>query len=326
MLQAGLDAEGRRNAAEAEEGGEGSWIHSRSCSTGKGAQGRQLGAKGQHRLVGAGKPAPVEGFFCKAIGGELQPPLAPVPEGQGEHADAALQGGGQPPGLDGGQQGFGVGMAAPWLLEEACGVQLAAQGLAVVDLAVEGDHVAPRGAGHGLVAGEGEIEDRQPPAGQGQAGGRIAPQAGVIGAAVGDGRGHGTGVSIEQGERSGGGAPEARETTHSVELGILADQGDHVSESFRRAMAPGQAGGADGGDARDAEVVEGHVDPGHQPFSVVCCPATDAPTCVVGFAPKGGCGQAFRRSDDRLDACRGMAPGSPRSWALRSQGAAQDRC
>ena len=36
----------------------------------------------------------------------------------------------------------------------------------IVDLAVVGDHVAPAMRDHGLVAGRGEIQDRQPAAGE----------------------------------------------------------------------------------------------------------------------------------------------------------------
>ena len=192
-MQALVNAERRRDAAAAEEGDHRLRIQLGLAQPRQGPQGGQLRGEANYAAARLLEPAPIERFFAKAITGQLEPPLAPIPQRQGEHAGAALQRRLQSPGLNGGQQGFGVGMAAPGRLEQASLLELMAQGQMVVDLSVKGDHVAPAGAGHRLMAGRGEILDRQAPMGERKTCCWITPDAGIIGAAVGDGSGHGLG-------------------------------------------------------------------------------------------------------------------------------------
>ena len=219
LLQAGLNAERRRDAAEAKKGRQCCGIELRGSGTGQGAQGGQLGGKGQHPGLWPSPstldPAPVEGLLAKTITGQPEHLVAPVVEGERSHAGAALEGSFKAPGLDGGQQGFGVGMAAPGPLQQARALELLAQDEVVVDLAVEGDHQPPGGTKHRLVAGRREIEDRKTPVGKSQAGLRIAPHASVIGAAVGDGVGHCPGLGIKRFSRGGYGPPQACQAAHS---------------------------------------------------------------------------------------------------------------
>ena len=57
--------------------------------------------------------------------------------GPSKHAGGALKGSFEPPSLDSDQQGFGVGVAATGT------AQFLAKREVVLDLAVEGDHIAP---------------------------------------------------------------------------------------------------------------------------------------------------------------------------------------
>ena len=115
----------------------------------------------------------------------MQHPLVLIHQGQGPHAGAALQRTFHPPGLDGSQQGFGVGMAAPGGSQPG-GIELAAQLLMVDNLAVEGNHITARSTGHRLVASSREIENGQALVGKGNAKRLLLPDASRIRPAMGD--------------------------------------------------------------------------------------------------------------------------------------------
>jgi hypothetical protein len=222
LVEALVDGEGRREAAEAKEGGEGRGIDGGGGDAGEGAEGGEFGGEGEEAAGGSGgilEPAPVEGLLAEAIADEVEGAVLAIPEGEGKHAHGAVEGGIEPEGLDGGEEGFGVGMAAPGAVEKAGGFEVVAEVEVVVDLAVEGEDVATGGAGHWLVAGSGEIEDREAAMGEGEASGGLAPVAGIIGTAVGEGRGHGPGAGFEGSGGGGGGLPEAGEAAHQARRG-----------------------------------------------------------------------------------------------------------
>ncbi len=61
----------------------------------------------------------------------------------------------------------------------------------VVDLAVKGDHIAPVGASHGLMAGRREIESRQALMSKGHTGAGFSPHSGIIWTALAQRSRHG---------------------------------------------------------------------------------------------------------------------------------------
>src|SRR5690606_24496153 len=81
----------------------------------------------------------IERLLAEAVAGQIQAPRLPVPECKGKHAAQPRQCLFKPPGVDSGQDDFGVGPPAKVL---ACRPQLLGQRAEVVDLAVEGKAVA----------------------------------------------------------------------------------------------------------------------------------------------------------------------------------------
>jgi hypothetical protein len=110
---------------------------------------------------------------------QVQRVLLLVPEGEGEHAGEARQGGVQAPCVDGCQQHLGVRVPAPAPLAER-----RAQLRRVVDLAVVDDAVPPAGRHHRLRAVCGQVHDRQPPMSEAQPDGVVEPRPARVGAAV----------------------------------------------------------------------------------------------------------------------------------------------
>ena len=156
------------------------------------AQGRQLAAEQHGAVLG---PAVVQRFLADPVAGQPQHLLLAVPGGQREHAVAALQGFVHAPLGDRRQQHLGVGMAVEAMAQRG---QRLAQGMVVVDLAVEGQHPASVGRDHRLVAFRAQVQDRQAPVRQHHPGGRIGPGAAVIGAAMGDGLAHAAAERLER--------------------------------------------------------------------------------------------------------------------------------
>jgi hypothetical protein len=101
-----------------------------------------------------------------------------------------------PPGCEGIEQDLRVGTRHELVAE---GLELSAQFLEVVDLAVEDQDVARIGGDHGLGPGRAEIDDRQPPMADTRR--TLDPLPGGVGAAMGDGRPHAPDLN------AGGGAP-----------------------------------------------------------------------------------------------------------------------
>ena len=104
-----------------------------------------------------------------------------VPQREGEHADGALDRGLDAPERAGFQQHLGIGIAAH---RPAGGCKLAADVAVIVDLAVEGDDVAPVGRMHRLRAAGTEIDDREPALRQHRAAFGLDPDPAAVGTAV----------------------------------------------------------------------------------------------------------------------------------------------
>ena len=207
LVQALVNAPGIGDVVEAEEGGEGGAVDG-GGEAGEAIEAFQFGAEDE----GVADPAIVEGFFAEAVAAEVQDALLFVPEGEGEHAVEALGGGVDAPLDEGGEHDLGVGVAAPSV---AVFFEFGAEVLEVVDLAIEDDFVAAVGAGHGLVAEGGEIEDGEAAVAEGDAGFGIGPGAFVIGAAGDDGVGHAADGGGEGFVGSAlGGGEEADDTAH----------------------------------------------------------------------------------------------------------------
>jgi hypothetical protein len=117
-----------------------------------------------------------------------------VPDGDGEHPDEALHGGGDAPLLECGQHHFGVGPAAEAMAEA---FQFGAEAGVVVDLAVEDHHEAAAGREHRLVALGRQVEDRQAPESEAHAQGAVRPRPFVVGAAVLQAVRHALGEGVE---------------------------------------------------------------------------------------------------------------------------------
>lgn len=100
-------------------------------------------------------------------------------------------------------------MAAP-VEGAAFDFKVRAQVPVVVDFSVVDEHITPAGRMHGLLARRGEVQDRQTSMGQGQASGRLRPDAGVIGAAMLNSARHPLGY----GGRRCDVAPESGNATH----------------------------------------------------------------------------------------------------------------
>ena len=113
----------------------------------------------------------------------------PVPQGQRKHADGALERLLHAPGVEGRQQGLGIGMALPGRCP-ALLLQFLAQGQMVVDLAVENDDQTPRGRLHRLMPRRRQVDDGQPPVRKPQARVRIHPGPCIVRPPVDDGTRH----------------------------------------------------------------------------------------------------------------------------------------
>jgi hypothetical protein len=131
----------------------------------------------------AADPAVIHRLLAHAVPRQGQRPLPAIPQGDGEHAGRAGQRGFQAPEGDRLDQHLGVGMAAPGVVGPRF-VHGRAQLAEIVDLAIHHHDEPPVGRLHGLVAGGGQIVDRQ--AAEAEGDGRVGrgPQAGVIGAAM----------------------------------------------------------------------------------------------------------------------------------------------
>src|SRR5207302_5734389 len=115
-----------------------------------------------------------ERLDAHAVAHEMQAPLGAVPQREGEHAHEALDRGVETPCLKGGKNDFRIGVSAPGRSKSAA-LQLFADRQKVVDLAVEDDREAAGGGLHRLMTGRREIDDREAPESERDAGGGIRP-------------------------------------------------------------------------------------------------------------------------------------------------------
>ena len=108
--------------------------------------------------VGVRHPGEVDRLDAEVVAGQGEPLLVAVPDRQPEHAVEAVERV-VPPLRERLEHDLGVGVGREGAAER---LQLGAQVEVVVDLAVVGDHVAPVGGVHRLLA-VGDVDDGQPP-------------------------------------------------------------------------------------------------------------------------------------------------------------------
>ena len=130
----------------------------------------------QQRITHA---AIIEGLLADTVADQMEQPLPPVPEGEGEHPHAPPDRLVEPPALDGRQQDLSVGLAAEGR-HRPVGSELAPQRPEVVDLSIEGDYVAAAGRVHRLMAVSGEVDDRQAAEPEGDTRRRVGPGSSVV--------------------------------------------------------------------------------------------------------------------------------------------------
>ena len=183
LVDALVDRIRRGDISETEEEDEAAAIE-RAGEFWKRVKGLELGAE-QKRIVG---PAIVEGLDAQAIANERERLLLGIPQGEAEHPVQATEGPFDAPRGARLQENLGVRVADEML---SFPFQVPANVEKVVDLAVVGDHIAAAMRGHGLVAGGGEIQDRQPAAGERNARRLICPHSAVVGSAMPEGTVHG---------------------------------------------------------------------------------------------------------------------------------------
>ena len=90
LLQALMDGEGSRQAAQPQISDQGFQIHSRCGNTGQRAQRRQLRAEHQHTLARLVQPAPEQRLLSETIASQMQHPLLPIPEGEAWGLDGGI--------------------------------------------------------------------------------------------------------------------------------------------------------------------------------------------------------------------------------------------
>ena len=162
-------------------------------------QGLEFRAKQKHGVGAAALPTVIERLFAQAVAAKCQCARLPVPNSKGKHAHGPLNHALNAPGFKTSQQRLGIGVPTPsdvWTVkvqpiapcighcERSAAIQM------VVNLAVEGNHIATRGRLHGLSSRGGQVHDSQAAVTQCDTGIRIEPIAVRIGATVGDGVGH----------------------------------------------------------------------------------------------------------------------------------------
>ena len=131
----------------------------------------------------------VQRLLPESIADERERLHPAIPQGDREHADALLDRGLQSPVIDSRQQHLGVGVTAK-LDRTDFGDQLGPDLFGVVDLAIEGDHIALTGSFHRLMAGSCQVTNRQAAKPDPELGGQVDKDPFGIGAAMDDGPGH----------------------------------------------------------------------------------------------------------------------------------------
>ena len=147
----------------------------------------------------------VEGLDAEAVPRQHEAAAVPLGEGEGEHAEEVVDASGAPLTVGLGDH-LGVGVGEEAVAQPA---ELLAQVAVVVDAAVEDDGQTQLGIDHGLGAGRREVDDGEPPMGQGHRARRPDPRA------VGTSGGQAVRAPLE-GAQVGGTAVEATLTDDSA--------------------------------------------------------------------------------------------------------------
>ena len=135
----------------------------------------------------AGETAVVNRLLAEAVACQRQGAAFRVPQREGQHAVAAPKGGLDAPLADTGEQDLRVRVAAEVVAHR---LQLTAQLLEIIDLAVERQHEAAVIAEHRLMTRRRQVQDRQSPVAKHDSGAGVAPDAGIVRPAMGDRIGH----------------------------------------------------------------------------------------------------------------------------------------
>ena len=156
LANAGVDRQGRGDVAVAEVGREGGWVEILRQIADL-FEGPQL--RGECQTPAA--CAVVERLFAHPVAGEAGGVGAAIPDAQGEHALGPGQGPLHAQPGNGFEENLGVRQAAPG--DRPPPSSSARSRRIVVDLAVHGQDVSAAGRFHRLMAGLGDVDDRQPP-------------------------------------------------------------------------------------------------------------------------------------------------------------------
>ncbi len=165
-------------------------------------------------------PSIIKRLFAKPVSREPEAAFQPVPKSEGEHARALPQRLVDAPGIDRGQQCFGIGMTAP-LQRTAFLLQLPADIRMIVDFAIIDDHPAPTRRLHRLMPRSGQVDDGQPPMRHRDARFLIMPASPIVGAAMQQGGVHDGQAVLEKREMLT--APAADQATHAVCISLRPD-------------------------------------------------------------------------------------------------------
>jgi len=137
----------------------------------------------------AARPAEIERFFAEPVAREAEFLLLPVPQAQREHARSAFDRFSQPPGRYCGQEHLRVGMPSP-LRRIPLFLEQRTKLAEIVDLAIEGEHIAPACGMHRLVPRRAQIDDREAAMSECHCAVIAEPLPGIIGAALAERVGH----------------------------------------------------------------------------------------------------------------------------------------
>src|SRR5262249_23320563 len=154
---------------------------------------------------------PVQWLNSEAITHQCERTVAPVPHANSEHADEALHCRVDP--VEGKclEHDLGIGTAAK---PNATRLTLAAQFVEIIDCAVVRDDQLSIRRDHRLMAGCREVDDRESAVGEGNAGLGIAPEAMIVGTAIGDAVGHHDRVAFKPFARGGCKSQNAGNAAH----------------------------------------------------------------------------------------------------------------
>ena len=140
----------------------------------------ELGRKHEHAIL----PPEVQRLLTESIPRQVERPLLPVPQCEREHPCRIPQRRRQSEMLDRRQERLRIGRALPGGHRTGSSIHPVSQLLMIVYLPVERNDVAARTGAHRLVPGGRQIDHRQTPMSQRDAGGSVEPYVRVVRSAM----------------------------------------------------------------------------------------------------------------------------------------------